>query len=144
MGKAAHHFFNAVGGALLVYAIATLPLLRRLLATPFPEFLGRISFSLYLVHLPVCALALKDLELHLPWPRAERVVVLFIVYCAISFPLAWLMTVLVDEPLLRRLRFLTRSRQPDTSGKAPASPPSPLVPATVAMPADSATPRRPD
>lgn len=45
-----HWCWKSVGAALLVYAVNNSPILQRPLTTRFVQYLGKISFSLYLVH----------------------------------------------------------------------------------------------
>jgi peptidoglycan/LPS O-acetylase OafA/YrhL len=92
---------HAIGAALLLLAVLTLPALSRLLDHAVPVFLGRISFGLYLVHVPplytVVAWA---------WLQGVPELVLAPVYLASMVMLAWAFTLLVDEPLLRRIAAL--------------------------------------
>lgn len=46
-------FYQAMGAVLLVACILRSPVLVRLLESRFPQYLGKVSFSLYLVHGPV-------------------------------------------------------------------------------------------
>ena len=45
--------WHAAGAILLLMAVETSPTVRRMLATKMPLFLGRISFPLYLLHVPL-------------------------------------------------------------------------------------------
>ncbi|KAG7119964.1 hypothetical protein HYQ44_004460 [Verticillium longisporum] len=45
--------YQSLGALLLLWCILRSPLLRRLLESRLPQYLGRVSFSLYLVHGPV-------------------------------------------------------------------------------------------
>jgi peptidoglycan/LPS O-acetylase OafA/YrhL len=89
---------HAIGAALLLLAVLTLPTLSRLLDHPVPVFLGRISFGLYLVHVP-------PLYTVVAWALLQGVpeMVLAPVYLACILGLAWVFTLLVDEPLLRQI-----------------------------------------
>jgi peptidoglycan/LPS O-acetylase OafA/YrhL len=46
-------FYEAMGAVLLVACILRSPVLVRLLESRLPQYLGKVSFSLYLVHGPV-------------------------------------------------------------------------------------------
>jgi peptidoglycan/LPS O-acetylase OafA/YrhL len=94
----------SVAAGLLLFAVLTLPMLARILGHAIPMFLGRISFGLYLVHVP-------PLYTVVAWGYLQGVpeVVLLPVYLLGTLLLAWLFTVMVDEPLLRRITAL-RSR----------------------------------
>jgi peptidoglycan/LPS O-acetylase OafA/YrhL len=87
----------------ILYAVVNLAWLSTLFATAVPRFLGRISFPLYLVHVPLLytwvAFAYTRTELSLA--------ALFGGYVAATLLLAFLGTLVVEEPTLaltRRLR----------------------------------------
>lgn len=46
-------FWLAISAPLLVFSVGKIPWLRRLLEGPVPQYLGKVSFALYLVHIPV-------------------------------------------------------------------------------------------
>lgn len=46
-------FWHSLGGILVVWAIEVLPPLQRFFASRVPQYLGKISFALYLVHGPI-------------------------------------------------------------------------------------------
>jgi peptidoglycan/LPS O-acetylase OafA/YrhL len=87
----------------ILYAVVNLAALSTLFATALPRFLGRISFPLYLVHVPLLytwvAFAYTRTELSLA--------ALFGGYVAMTLLLAFLGTLFVEEPTLalaRRVR----------------------------------------
>lgn len=90
-----------VAAALLIYAVLTLPALARIFARPVPLFLGRISFGLYLVHVP-------PLYTIVAWSHLQGVpeIVLGPVYAIGVLVLAWIFTLVVDEPSLRWISAL--------------------------------------
>jgi peptidoglycan/LPS O-acetylase OafA/YrhL len=106
----------AVGAGLLVYSILTLPSLQRLLGARLPQFLGRISFALYLVHLPLICSVILWCELHLAWPIYPKIAVLFVLLIVLAVAAAWLLTVTVDEPLTSRLHYLKRLSWKEVTG----------------------------
>nr|WP_111300727.1 acyltransferase [Paracoccus saliphilus] len=89
---------NAVAAALLTFGVLALPAFTRALSRPLPVFLGRISFGLYLVHVP-------PLYSIVAWSYLQDVpeYVLAPVYGIGMLILAWIFTLLVDEPSLRWL-----------------------------------------
>ncbi|WP_272877396.1 acyltransferase family protein [Roseomonas haemaphysalidis] len=97
-------FVNGVAAALLIYATLTLPWLARGLSRSVPLSLGRISFGLYLVHVP-------PLYTIVAWSYLQGVpeAVLAPLYLVGMLILAWVFTHAVDEPSLRWIAAL-RSR----------------------------------
>lgn len=89
-------FMDGVAATLLIYAVLTLPKLAQAFTRPVPLFLGRISFGLYLVHVP-------PLYTIVAWSYLHGVpeIVLGPVYAFSVLFLAWCFTFLVDEPSLR-------------------------------------------
>ncbi len=49
------HFTNQIGAILIFIAILNLPMAQTILSAKLPQWLGRISFSLYLLHFPIMA-----------------------------------------------------------------------------------------
>ncbi|KAK8080153.1 acyltransferase [Apiospora hydei] len=47
------HFWGTIAAVALVFVLDRAPLLQRLFTTPLARYLGRISYSLYLVHVPI-------------------------------------------------------------------------------------------
>jgi peptidoglycan/LPS O-acetylase OafA/YrhL len=90
-----------IGAAtLFVYAALALPAFARLLGRRLLQWLGRISFSLYLVHVPLLYTLVAFAYVNLP----IREVTLVVLYFAGTLALAHLFTTTVDEPSLRLLR----------------------------------------
>jgi peptidoglycan/LPS O-acetylase OafA/YrhL len=92
---------SIVAAGLLLYAVLMLPLLARVLSTRLPIFLGRISFGLYLVHVP-------PLYTIVAWSAVNGVPepVIAVLYGCGTIILAYGFTVLIDEPVLTRLSAL--------------------------------------
>lgn len=90
-----------LAAALLIYATLTLPALARLFACRLPVFLGRISFGLYLVHVP-------PLYTIVAWSHLQGVpeIMLAPLYAVGVLLLAWVFTLMVDEPSLRWISSL--------------------------------------
>ena len=99
-----------VGAALLLAAVVALPAAHRLLSTRPLRLLGRVSFSLYLLHFLVLGSlgAQTFILLHGRVPYAVAVVLTAAVTIAVSVTIAWVYTVTVDEPLVRRLSSVNR------------------------------------
>jgi peptidoglycan/LPS O-acetylase OafA/YrhL len=87
---------GAGAAGLIIVAIGS-PLAERMLSARFPRWLGRISFSLYLVHVPVLAsvaFVLGDEN----WPLVAGIAI------PASFAIAWLFHVAVETPSHRLAR----------------------------------------
>ncbi|MGL5363559.1 MAG: acyltransferase family protein [Bosea sp. (in: a-proteobacteria)] len=93
---------RTLGAALLVVGLLLAPSIRALLALRFPQFLGRISFALYLVHFPIM-LTLVSFASPAHQESLWKGLALLASYLALAGTVAWLMTRAVDEPLLRIL-----------------------------------------
>ena len=72
----------------------------RLLALPPMRFLGRISFSLYLVHWPILVLPLAGLSVGEELPLETRVGL-----ALVTVPVGWVCWRLVEAPIHRATRF---------------------------------------
>jgi peptidoglycan/LPS O-acetylase OafA/YrhL len=92
----------AIGSGLIILAVTLPGAIGRTLGRPAPRALGRISYSLYLVHLPVILSAVCLLHDRLPTP------VIAAGAAVASLPVAWLFCVLVEEPANDLGRRLTR------------------------------------
>lgn len=91
---------NGLGAALLIALVLASPRAQALLAWRPLAWLGQVSFSLYLVHVPVILAALHLAPPELPVPVALGVAV------ALSLPLAWGLFHLVEAPAMRLGRVL--------------------------------------
>jgi peptidoglycan/LPS O-acetylase OafA/YrhL len=116
---------SGAGAAALVVCAIGSPKLGSLLSRRVPQFFGRISFSLYLVHVPIIA-TLAFLFGDQNWWLVA----------VISLPLAivvgWLFHLYVEEPsrrLAKRIGVATAS-----IGKKAPTAPKPVSPATVSQP----------
>ena len=105
----------AIGAAVLVVLAIESHGLRRLLERRVPQWLGRVSYSLYLVHLPLLLAAVPLLTGLVPlW--AEAVVIM-----ALSLVGAVVMHALVEAPAIRLGHWVTgRAKQERGSAPDPA------------------------
>lgn len=90
-----------IGAGALILAALGAPRLAAMLSTPIPRWLGRVSFSLYLLHVPVIA-SLTFLLGDAHWPL---VAALGVPLCLI---LAWLFFRLVERPSHRLAKRVGR------------------------------------
>lgn len=106
---------SILAAALLLYSMLTLPALARILSARVPVFLGRISFGLYLVHVP-------PLYTIVAWSYLQGVPepIIAALYACGTLALAFGFTLLVDEPVLRRVSQL-RTKLDTTSADGRAS-----------------------
>ena len=76
---------------------------KRWLETPFPQFLGRISFGLYLIHVPVLLTIFAALWAR--WqPSGFEIAGFVLLYVVTSIAAGWVVTKLADQPTLRLLK----------------------------------------
>jgi peptidoglycan/LPS O-acetylase OafA/YrhL len=91
-------------GSVLIIALASVPgNFRTFLRLPTLVWLGRVSFSLYLVHTIVLATALHAMSTRLPLP------VIALLGTALSLPVAAIFHRLVERPAQRLARWTTRT-----------------------------------
>jgi peptidoglycan/LPS O-acetylase OafA/YrhL len=101
---------DGLGAASLVLAILTLAPLQVALSRLVPRFLGRISFALYLVHVPIVYTVIAWMYLSLPIGGYLKLAELFLSLVTLSLVAAWVLTIVVDEPLMKGLRKLNAWR----------------------------------
>jgi len=123
-------FYHILGAVLLIQAANQFTRARRLLARPAFRFLGRISYSLYLIHFPlVCSLSTGLALFLLPTlDYSVAIAVSFLVSAPLVVAAAALFTELVDRPAIRIADGLAELVVPRT----PLRQPGPYKPATPA------------
>ncbi len=93
--------FSAVLAAtLILFSVIALPTVGRFFSIAPIRWLGRISFALYLVHVPLLYTLIASAAVRISVPY----IVLFFGYLFLTFALAYILTVAVDEPTLRQLK----------------------------------------
>jgi peptidoglycan/LPS O-acetylase OafA/YrhL len=105
-----------VGGALAIIAVLMSPALEAFFSGRIPVFLGRVSFSLYLLHVPLLITVFATAYLAWRPMNGWKLAGLFVGFLATALTLAYGMTVMLDQPLTRALsRFrATRTQSHDT------------------------------
>jgi peptidoglycan/LPS O-acetylase OafA/YrhL len=98
----AHGLIPVLAAGLIVYAVLVLPALSRFFSTTILRFLGRVSFALYLVHVPLLYTVVAYAYVHSGWPMSYIVAM----YALLTLGLAYLLTVAIDEPVQRGLSLL--------------------------------------
>lgn len=106
-----------VAAALIVYACLKSTAASRFFQVGPCLFLGRISFGLYLIHVPVVYTLAIAVALAF-WPMSPIVVSLgLFLFVAVCISLGWLMTLVFDAPTLRVLSAIRKAsrskRSPD-------------------------------
>ena len=94
--------------ACAVIVFAQQSFIKRFLQRPFAEYLGRISYSLYLVHGTILFTTLIMLYGRIPF------IEIFTIYIVLSFIAAHLFCVLIEEPSLRLGKRLTQQTPRDS------------------------------
>ena len=85
----------------------TVPMVNRLLGVRPAQFIGTLSFSLYLVHWPMLALAQETSDSDKPLAAGVRIVI-----AVLAVPVAVLLWRYVEQPFLRQRAPHRRSRRP--------------------------------
>lgn len=109
--------FEALFGAAIIGILAYGPALsaRRALETPLPRFVGRVSFSFYLLHpLPLFAIYSLPPMIETGLPGLVVAFGLFVGSTVVTLPLAWLTWRLVEVPSTRLGRRFSGSEHPAT------------------------------
>jgi len=93
-----------LGAASILCGVMTSYSAKRILRTRVCQFLGRVSFSLYLVHWPLFATIGTSIYLANEMPARGPVLPLLLLF--LSLAMAWALSMLVDEPLVSALHKL--------------------------------------
>jgi peptidoglycan/LPS O-acetylase OafA/YrhL len=111
-------FVAPIAAGLILYAVLTAPWLSRVMAMPIPCYLGKISFPLYLVHVPLLYTVMAAIY-PLSAPASGLVLAgLFTAFLALSLTLAAAGTAWVDAPILALLSRMRRQLQRPTARPA--------------------------
>lgn len=96
---------SSVGGLLVVSGVLASETSKSLLTTRAPLFLGRVSYALYLTHMPLLygPLAAVYLTFGSP-PDTAALAIWSLAFFASALLLGWLLTVWIDEPNTRMVR----------------------------------------
>jgi peptidoglycan/LPS O-acetylase OafA/YrhL len=118
-------FARAVIGGCLVgttYTATESSAFARLLTCPPIKFLGKISYSLYLLNVPVFILlgALAAAFVHVPLDRLDAGVALGVVTTLVTLPIAYLSTRFVEQGGIALGNYLARTGATSTSYKVHA------------------------
>ncbi|MBO1326554.1 acyltransferase family protein [Acetobacter garciniae] len=116
-----------LGAIALVYAARHLHFVRKLLMARPAQFLGRISFGLYLTHVPLLYTLFAGMAVSTFLPWSARLVVLFLVYVPVILTMGYIFTRVVDEPSLGALHRLRKWIWPARwlpHQSSPATPPA--------------------
>jgi len=115
-----------LAAALILYAVLKLEPLGRVLSSRIPQYLGRVSFPLYLVHVPLLYTVVASLYVMFRPASSLFLLPLFVAFLGISLALASVCEACVDKPVLdgigwarRRLRSwrsLKNVREPASVG----------------------------
>ncbi len=99
----------AVGAGLIVYSCLSSPALQAALSARWAGFLGRISFALYLCHVPLLYTFFSRAYMALLPINSLKLAGMLVVFLATSVAIGYLGTIFVDEPVLRLTKTLRES-----------------------------------
>lgn len=97
-----------IGATFIVYGLLVAPQLSKIFSSSLCLFLGRISFGLYLIHVPLLVTAFTSIAFLLQPLSPALLAVGLPVVLFTGIVAGWLMTIFIDEPLLRLLLGLRR------------------------------------
>ncbi|MCC5991354.1 MAG: acyltransferase [Rhodobacteraceae bacterium] len=106
-----------VAASLILLGVYLLATARRFFETAPLQWLGRISFALYLVHVPLLYSLVAWQHVHLTLPELP----VMLAYLALALGLAHIFTLLFDEPTLRAIARI-RKRTAALRASAPSLP----------------------
>ncbi|MDM0038035.1 acyltransferase [Variovorax sp. J22G21] len=120
--------YCVLGGALVVYGVRG-GAFSLLLGSPFAQFLGRISFPFYLVHLPIlftvgCGTFNWLLQERLA-SRSAAASAAFVATSAVIIVVAWAFEKVIDTPAIRFAKFLFPTRR--VAGATPSAGTRPVL-----------------
>jgi peptidoglycan/LPS O-acetylase OafA/YrhL len=105
------HVYPRLAASIILAAVLLLPRLQAVLSRPIPQYLGRWSFSLYLLHFPIIASwscwFFLSISPHAPYNAAVLITLLSTTALVLLASAA--MTRYVDEPAIRASRLVERS-----------------------------------
>ncbi len=104
-----------VGAILMLVAMLYVPGVRAVFSMSIPCFLGRISFALYLTHFPILCTIVAATWL---WIGPDHQFLLFLAFVGLTVFVAWVMTIAIDEPMIR---WLSRIRRWSQGWRGPAA-----------------------
>jgi peptidoglycan/LPS O-acetylase OafA/YrhL len=104
-GRGLRLYATAPAAVLITMAAFASPLLRRILELPPFQYLGRVSYSLYLVHLPVILIVMHT------WYGKLPTTFLFFASITMSFVMAELLYRLVERPSHLIARAISRTSE---------------------------------
>jgi len=97
------------GAALTVVGVMANTDSKRILEMRIPQFLGRISYCLYLTHMPLLFTAFAALYLELGHPPTPLWLVGWTLFFAVvALAVAWWFTLWIDEPITRLVKVRKR------------------------------------
>lgn len=104
---------RTAGASLLVLGVMMWHCCGSYFETRIPQFLGRISFSLYLVHIPILCIGVSELYLLYGHSSIFSLVLIIICYFITTTTVAYCMTIFVDEPTVHILSIARNAKYID-------------------------------
>ncbi|MEA1647719.1 acyltransferase [Nitrospirillum sp. BR 11164] len=104
LGTQGEPFWHGVGAILTLIPVLCWPMLRAALSRPLPRFLGRISFPLYLFHIPLLMSAgagLFTVLRHIGLALAPAAILTVAAFYTLALSVAWALVPLLEETAVR-------------------------------------------
>jgi peptidoglycan/LPS O-acetylase OafA/YrhL len=107
---------NSIAAAMILFYFINSPAAQKRFSSHVPRFLGRISYSLYLLHMPLLYTIFSALYLRIGKPpNGLWLAAWVLIYLISSGVAAWAMTVWIDGPATR----LAEIGKPRTTTETP-------------------------
>jgi peptidoglycan/LPS O-acetylase OafA/YrhL len=102
------------GASCIVAGVLCAPQIAKLFCTSICQFLGRISFPMYLIHVPIIYTLVAASAVHFNAIQGMPLLILAIISLVAVFFLASVFERFVDQPTMILIRKIRRSRPPGT------------------------------
>jgi len=113
---------HITGAFLCIIALSGLPSLQRTLTTKACAFLGRISYSMYLIHFTIIGFLGSFIIINLsPLGYGTSLIAAMIIILPTTIGASYLFTILIDEPSIQISNYLSKTLTNQANASSPAS-----------------------